>query len=386
MSQPLTDILAASTRSRTSLATVIAPDDHSSHEILSEAAFTRMLCIERKRTERSSRRFVLMLLESDTLLRAGREEQALNKVLHVLSHSTRETDIKGWYKDGSVLSVIFTEIEGEARAVSEVLLNRVSETLEESLGVEKASEIRLSCHVFPEDSLKGGPKGPADLALHPDLSQEMDRRRGSHVLKRALDITGSLCALTIGSPVFLLIAAAVKLTSKGPVFYRQERVGQYGKTFTFLKFRSMKTGNDSAIHREYVTRLIAGKAQAEATGDGKAVYKLAKDPRITRVGGFLRRTSLDELPQFFNVLQGEMSLVGPRPPVPYEFECYSTWHKRRLLSVKPGITGLWQVEGRSRVKFDDMVRLDLRYAKSWSVWMDIKILLKTPRAVVSGAY
>jgi lipopolysaccharide/colanic/teichoic acid biosynthesis glycosyltransferase len=116
-----------------------------------------------------------------------------------------------------------------------------------------------------------------------------------------------------------------------------------------------------------------------------AVYKIQDDPRVTRVGKFLRKTSLDELPQLINVLKGEMSLVGPRPPIPYELEAYQIWHRRRVLEAQPGITGLWQVNGRSRIKFDDMVRLDLQYARTWSVWLDIKILWQTPRAVLFGA-
>jgi lipopolysaccharide/colanic/teichoic acid biosynthesis glycosyltransferase len=153
----------------------------------------------------------------------------------------------------------------------------------------------------------------------------------------------------------------------------------------FLKFRSMYVNNDAAVHKEYVQSLIAGKAAKQpSNGNGHGVYKLTKDSRITRVGSFLRKTSLDELPQFLNVLKGEMSLVGPRPPVPYEVEAYDIWHRRRLLEAKPGITGLWQVSGRSRVTFDDMVRLDLHYARTWSPWMDIKILWRTPGAVVLG--
>ena len=132
---------------------------------------------------------------------------------------------------------------------------------------------------------------------------------------------------------------------------------------------------------DYIKRFIAGNVN-------ETVYKITEDPRVTRVGRFLRKTSLDELPQFFNVLRGEMSLVGPRPPIPYELEAYDIWHRRRLLEVKPGITGLWQVNGRSKLRFDDMVRLDLQYATAWSLWLDIKILLQTPRAVFSreGAY
>ncbi len=147
----------------------------------------------------------------------------------------------------------------------------------------------------------------------------------------------------------------------------------------------MHVANDASIHKEYVTKLIANAMDGTTAGrNGSCTYKLTNDPRVTRVGKLLRRTSLDELPQFLNVLIGDMSLVGPRPPIPYEFACYDIWHKGRLLAVKPGITGLWQVGGRSRVKFDEMVRLDLKYARSWSVWLDLKILVKTPGAVLSG--
>ena len=204
-------------------------------------------------------------------------------------------------------------------------------------------------------------------------------------MKRTMDVMGSLLALVLFSPIFLFIAVAIKTTSKGPIFFRQRRIGQHGKSFVFLKFRSMYVNNDAAVHKAYVQKLIAGKADKQPSdGNGEGVYKLTRDSRITRVGAFLRKTSLDELPQFINVLKGEMSLVGPRPPVPYEVEAYDIWHRRRLLEAKPGITGLWQVSGRSRVKFDDMVRLDLQYARTWSPWTDIKILLRTPGAVVLG--
>ncbi|PYR95687.1 MAG: polyprenyl glycosylphosphotransferase, partial [Acidobacteria bacterium] len=146
--------------------------------------------------------------------------------------------------------------------------------------------------------------------------------------------------------------------------------------FKLLKFRSMKCVNDRSIHQEYVRRFIAGEADsARVDHNQNVVYKIQDDARVTRVGKFLRKTSLDELPQFINVLKGEMSLVGPRPPIPYELEAYQIWHRRRVLEAKPGITGLWQVNGRSRITFNEMVRLDLQYAKTWSLWLDIKILL-----------
>jgi lipopolysaccharide/colanic/teichoic acid biosynthesis glycosyltransferase len=199
-----------------------------------------------------------------------------------------------------------------------------------------------------------------------------------------MDIAGSLLALSFGFPVLLFIAIAIKLTSRGPVLYRQERLGQYGRKFGFLKFRSMYVSCDDGLHREYVRRFIADESGCQQAGIAPTPYKIVNDPRVTRVGHFLRKTSLDELPQFLNVLRGEMSLVGPRPPLPYEVESYRSWHKTRLQGAKPGITGLWQIAGRSRVKFDEMVRMDLKYAKTWSLWLDIKILLKTPRAVLSG--
>jgi lipopolysaccharide/colanic/teichoic acid biosynthesis glycosyltransferase len=155
------------------------------------------------------------------------------------------------------------------------------------------------------------------------------------------------------------------------------------KPFRMLKFRTMHTGADSRIHHEYVTQFINSSAQRNASG-APGLFKLAHDPRVTPIGRFLRKTSLDELPQLVNVLRGEMSLVGPRPPLKYELDQYKPWHCHRVLDAKPGITGLWQVTGRSRTTFDEMVRLDLRYARTHSIWTDIKILMATPRAVLSG--
>ncbi len=181
----------------------------------------------------------------------------------------------------------------------------------------------------------------------------------------------------------LITAVAIKLTSPGPVIFRQTRLGKRGEPFSFLKFRSMTVDNDEGVHREYVQRLIDGQhAQLNQGQRDKPLYKLKHDTRITPVGRIIRKLSLDELPQFFNVLKGEMSLVGPRPPIPYEVEKYKAWHLRRILEVKPGITGLWQVEGRSQTSFDDMVRLDIRYVQTWSLWLDLKILVKTVREVL----
>jgi lipopolysaccharide/colanic/teichoic acid biosynthesis glycosyltransferase len=283
--------------------------------------------------------------------------------------------------------VIFTEIgAAEDKSIVHALSTKITESLYDKLSVREINEIRISFHVFPEDWDEEGHDGPVTSTLQMELTREINKKKVSLSVKRLIDIVGSLVGLVLCLPVLAIIALAIKLTSRGPVFFRQVRLGQYGRKFTFLKFRSMYVNNDHRIHEEYVTRFIVGASDTEQiNGDQQKVYKLTADPRITPVGRFLRNTSLDEIPQFLNVLLGDMSLVGPRPPVTYEFNRYDLWHKQRLLALKPGITGLWQVDGRSRVKFDDMVRLDIRYARSWSLWLDIKILLQTPRAVISGS-
>ncbi|OEU81367.1 MAG: hypothetical protein BA873_09140 [Desulfobulbaceae bacterium C00003063] len=204
-------------------------------------------------------------------------------------------------------------------------------------------------------------------------------------VKRVVDIIGSLTGILLFSPLMLLIAVLIKVTSPGPVLFRQERLGHLGKPFIFLKFRSMKVACDASIHRDYVTRLIKGENSEinEGTAD-QPVYKITEDHRVTSIGRFLRKSSLDELPQFFNVLKGDMSLVGPRPPIPYECDQYRRWHCSRVLEVKPGITGLWQVTGRSSTTFDEMVRLDLKYVRTWNLWLDIRILFKTFWSMISA--
>jgi lipopolysaccharide/colanic/teichoic acid biosynthesis glycosyltransferase len=202
-------------------------------------------------------------------------------------------------------------------------------------------------------------------------------------VKRVLDLAGSLSLLTILLPLLLLIIVLMKLKSPGPVFFRQQRIGRGMKPFEMLKFRTMHVNADPALHHEFVSRFINSTGSNQPCGND-GLFKIVGDPRVTPLGSVLRRTSLDELPQLWNVVRGEMSLVGPRPPLPYEVAQYKPWHIRRVLEAKPGITGLWQVGGRSRTTFEEMVRLDLRYARTQSLWSDIRILLATPRAVFSG--
>jgi len=354
--------------------------------VLSEEAFHRTVSIERKRTERSRKPFLLMLLDIGKAASADQQQRVLSKLFSTLQLSTRETDVTGWYKHNAIIGVMFIEIGSEERnTIVSTMITRVSSTLRNNLSLEEFNQVSISFYLFPEDWNPKIPQRDAYPALYPDLTRRDSTRKHFCIAKRVMDITGSTAALLLLAPLFLLIAVAIKLTSKGPVFFRQQRIGQHGSTFVCLKFRSMYADNDSQVHETYVRDLIAGRAEPNGhNGNGPGVYKLTEDSRVTPLGSFLRRASLDEVPQFWNVLRGDMSLVGPRPPIPYEVEAYDIWHRRRLLEAKPGITGLWQVNGRSRVAFDEMVRLDLRYAQSWSLWLDLKILVRTPWAVLIG--
>ncbi len=199
-------------------------------------------------------------------------------------------------------------------------------------------------------------------------------------VKRAMDLFFSALVLVGGAPLFLFLALAVKCSSRGPVFFRQTRLGKNGIPFTFYKFRTMHHNNDESVHRSFAQSFINGKMESH---QGGRVFKMISDPRVTRIGTFLRQSSLDELPQFWNILKGEMSLVGPRPPIHYELDHYQDWHKDRL-KAKPGLTGLWQVSGRSRVPFDEMVMLDLHYITHWSLAMDLRIIFKTIPVLLKG--
>jgi len=355
-------------------------------EILQEETFHNMLTLERRRAERSRKPFVLMLLDAGGFLDAGAANRFISRVSSILTKCTRETDLVGWHKNGVVLGVIFTEVSLECESpITEILRSKVVNALHDEMGREAGSNLVVTAHLFPESADRGSAEPIADTRFYPDLSHGGSKKRLPQVVKRLIDIAGSVFLLLITSPVLAAIALAIKLNSKGPVIFQQERFGRFGARFKCLKFRTMYTNNDPKVHQEYVQRFIAGQSSSETIDPAKpTIYKITNDSRVTAVGRFLRKTSLDELPQFWNVLRGEMSLVGPRPPMDYEFEIYDLWHRRRVLELKPGVTGLWQVSGRSRICFDDMVRLDLRYSQSWSLWLDVRILIATPRAVISG--
>lgn len=351
--------------------------------ILPEGLFLGILCLERKRAERSDRRFLLLLLEAGDNVERARHQEIVKCLIKAANEARRETDPAGWYEQDNTLGVIFTELGlQDDSEVTKKLLAKVNQSLAVHLAPDDLRRVRVAVHIFSDESGDDDSDISADPTLYPDIQQLHETKKLSFIVKRAIDVLGSLLALIVLSPVFFAIALLVKLTSKGPVLFRQERLGQFGKTFNCLKFRSMYANNDPKIHEAFMKQMISGNARKN--GEGEPVYKMKDDPRITSIGKFIRRTSLDELPQFINVLKSEMSLVGPRPPLAYEYREYDAWHRRRVLEIKPGITGLWQVHGRSRVSFDEMVRLDLQYARRWSLGLDLQILLKTPSAVVSG--
>jgi lipopolysaccharide/colanic/teichoic acid biosynthesis glycosyltransferase len=345
--------------------------------------FHRLLRIERQRTERSRKPFLLALLDISNVVAGKHDQENLEKIKSALASALRETDIQGWYDYNRIIGVIFTEMASLVGPSIEGVSRKIHERFSEKLDLELLEKISISFHIYPEMTGQISTDGLFDTTLYPDF-KDKEKALGKHAclaVKKAIDITGSAVLVLLSSPLFLIITAAIKLTSEGPVFFRQERLGYNSKTFLVLKFRSMYTNCDPVKHKEYITKYI-GEQKNSAVEPG--VFKLTNDHRVTPVGRWLRKTSLDELPQLINVLKGDMSLVGPRPPIPYECDLYDIWHRRRLLACKPGITGLWQVMGRSRTTFDEMVRLDLKYISEWSLWLDLKILLRTPKAVFSG--
>jgi lipopolysaccharide/colanic/teichoic acid biosynthesis glycosyltransferase len=353
--------------------------------ILPEELFLGMLCFERKRAERSAKRFFLVLLNAQRAIGTSHQANVFRGIVKAADAARRETDLAGWYQENAVLGIIFTELgEMNEEVAIGALLDKVHRALAAEMSPRDLQFVEVSLHSFADDSEDNDSGISGNPTFYPDLLHQNHKNKLPFLLKRLMDVMGSALALTIASPVLIVIALLVKCTSKGPILFKQQRLGKFGNTFTFLKFRSMYVNNDLKIHQDFMKQLINGDHDGSADASGKPVFKMKNDPRVTRVGRFLRRTSLDELPQFFNVLKGDMSLVGPRPPLEYEYAEYDVWHRRRVLEIKPGITGLWQVRGRSRVRFDDMVRLDLQYARGWSIWLDLKILAETPKAVLLG--
>jgi len=357
------------------------PEAKESHattdDVLAKDDFLRQLRREKLRAERSGTPLSIALIEFHGA--TDDADTAVRTLVPVVLRVKRETDIVGALGRCSIAALLPDTDEAGMRQ----FMQRIT-------GCAGALAFTSKAGTYPHDLLDSILAGASQsCTTSPLLLDELYHRPTlTGWMKRAIDVVGALAGLTMLSPIMLLAAVAIRLTSPGPVIFRQVRVGRWGVRFVFYKFRSMYRDADERIHREYVTSLITGdKAEGSEPRQPKTWSKLTADPRITPVGRFLRRTSIDELPQLFNVLKGDLSLVGPRPALPYEVEKYQPWHLQRVLAAKPGISGSWQVSSRGRSTFDEMVRMDVRYARSWSLKQDFKIMAKTVMVVVrrSGA-
>ena len=359
-------------------------DGHGLPYVMGEELFRHTVTRERRRAERSGEPFVLLLVR----MPHGRRPAASalwQAAMAAVAAAKRDTDIPGWVQPEAVLGVILTGIrEADLTPACHAVEARLRRELAARIDADTMRELTIHVHVTPAAGRAAThERAVDDPLLGARLHADPPRRAAYEAMKRVLDVVGSLTLLILLVPLFLLIALLVKSRSRGPVLFKQVRIGQGLKPFTMLKFRTMTVDADHALHHEFVSAFINAQVPVSAPGTG-GVFKLTDDPRVTPVGRVLRKTSLDELPQLWNVLRGDMSLVGPRPALAYELEQYKPWHRRRLLEAKPGVTGLWQVVGRSRTTFDEMVRLDLRYVRRRSLWTDVTILLATPKAVILG--
>ncbi|MDI1231728.1 MAG: sugar transferase [Methylobacter sp.] len=345
----------------------------TSGEIFYDSHFLKQLRLETLRAQRSKSTLSLILLTLDK--EADVKSINMNEILGIIREKTRDTDMSGFVNHNAICVLLPDTDEAGAKAICAKLANENSPF---SMTTSSYPD-----HIF-ESLTKNGYVRPDAFPFELwDSGGLIDASWFKPLLKRGLDVVGSIFGIFIFMPVMLITALAIKVTSPGPVIFSQIRLGKQGTPFTFYKFRSMHVNMDNQIHREYVQDFIKGNHAKVNQGDTeKPLYKIKSDPRITRVGKFIRKTSIDELPQFFNVLKGNMSLVGPRPPLAYEAEKYQAWHLRRILEMKPGITGLWQVEGRSKTEWNDSVRLDIRYIQNWSLLYDLKILLRTVKEVL----
>lgn len=331
--------------------------------------------------------------------RNGEAEQTIRELKERRDLGYRVVGIidESWKAKRKNAEILETPVVGNLDNLSEVIMklsiqeviitdsNLPSEKLFEAMmkiGRERRVEFRLAPNIFNSLPQKTSVEQIGILPMVRLFREPLND--AERFLKRTSDIAISLIVMILTSPIWLIISILIKLDSKGSILFKQERVGMDGRVFLCYKFRTMFADADENLHKEAYEKNIKGAEEANAGDEEKPVFgKVKNDPRITKIGRFLRRTSLDELPQFLNVLRGEMSVVGARPPIPYEVEAYELWHRRRL-DMKPGITGLWQVSGRNRLTFEEMVKIDLFYIENWSLWLDLKIILLTLPAMLRG--
>ena len=381
--------------------------------IHSAVQFHAILEREKARAERNSHQFSLVLFEVSEV--RGNVSQ-MRYFARSLANRIRWTDEVGWFNEESI-GVLLPETsvvgaERFAECVCEMVTSKCPRPEYTICTYPSASfpngnghsaqlnfadlypqwRTRIS-HDFSTSARHDDREGNiCDVAKHsaditPDDSTSLEEHepfffQWIHIWKRAIDVLGSIIALVFFSPLFLLVSLLIKFVSEGPVFFKQQRVGLKGQKFTMWKFRTYKVNASITEHKQYVTELISGAGQNSTTSEKKPMIKLDDHDKRIPFGKMLRKMCIDELPQLINVFRGEMSLVGPRPPIAYEVEQYLPWHHRRF-DVLPGMTGLWQVSGKNRLTFNEMVRLDIRYSRERSFWLDMKIILKTPLVIIS---
>ena len=322
--------------------------------VIGPSLFESALSRERQRADRFNHS--LVLVESRLVNGVAPEPECWERIVSSVCAATRSADVVGWIEFRSALGVIFTESRVVDGKLAGGIEQRVQRELRRRVDKTIAENFLFQVRVYPDpdqDRVSVPSLCPL-LPLLDDIRSRDTQGRVYEIVRRGIDIVGSVALLAALSPLLLTIAAAIKLRSPGPVLFRQTRIGYRGRPFTMFKFRTMRTDADHGIHQAFVSDFI-NDSVADGNGERAKTFKIVEDPRVTRLGRLLRKTSLDELPQLWNVLWGEMSLVGPRPPIPYEVEQYRSWHRRRVLEAKPGLTGLWQVTGRSETTFDEMV-------------------------------
>jgi lipopolysaccharide/colanic/teichoic acid biosynthesis glycosyltransferase/GGDEF domain-containing protein len=397
----------------------------------SNEMFQRRLLEERRRSDRSGRPFTIITMVLKNFKKVDRKisdvvgKKIEDSISNIVLENTRSSDIKAW-EDNTLIKILLPDTSQlDAMLLSGKLEDKFNNGFLSKLEKSKMSNftVKMTIATYPdlfilkEKELKensghegGNESGLPEnntienmrqkvftlswhkvqndivaLPLFSDLVCEDDYEKLIRFTKRAIDLIGSIIGTVVLLPILITISILIKLTSDGPILFKQERIGFLGKKFVLYKFRSMYSGCSDECHRDYVKNLIENKIEGIREEKGKKrIYKIVRDKRITPIGYILRKTSFDEWPQLFNVIKGDMSLVGPRPPIPYEVKHYKEWHLQRVLEVKPGITGLWQVNGRSNTTFDDMVRMDITYLNNYSLWLDFKILMKTCWVLLTG--
>ena len=372
------------------------PDQVLNFKFYSKPYLKKKIIEEKLRACRLGTHFSLLMFNPFKLIcgESKEDRKFIEAIVKILDQETNETIIKGWWDRKTISLLLLDTLPDDAFALVGKITNKI-----QSMGyrIVEIPDIE-SFKVFEFQGAKRiegeAPKGPLDERnstcqnlpmerVYRDLSILHNLEPHHTLLKRILDILVSVTVLIFFSPVFLVCAILIKLDSPGPIFYRQPRIGKGGRHFTFLKFRTMDYKSDDKIHRQHIRDLMKGEVGLTTTGhSGEKTYKLINDERVTRFGRFLRRYSIDELPQIVNVLKGEMTLVGPRPHPVYEVELYNPWHCYRL-NLTPGVTGLAQVYGRYNTNYEDVYRLDIQYCKNPSLILDLKILFKTIFVVFS---